>query len=113
MDNCSSGETSVGMYKLNEAMEKFCSDLLASHQRKCDCALAGMATWRFSSHRKVMKSLLVGIEYKPLKYVNYHDSRTHGYEQSGILAGLVGFWDGLDWLCLVGQLQWATVIWVV
>jgi hypothetical protein len=35
------------MYKLMEAIEKFCSDLLASHRRKCDCALAGMATWRF------------------------------------------------------------------
>jgi hypothetical protein len=30
MENCSSGETSVGMYKLKEAMEEFCSDLLAS-----------------------------------------------------------------------------------
>jgi hypothetical protein len=49
MENCSSGETSVGMYKLKEAMKKFCSDLLASHQRKCECALAGMVTWRFSS----------------------------------------------------------------
>jgi hypothetical protein len=29
MENSSSGETSVGMYKLKEAMEKFCSDLLA------------------------------------------------------------------------------------
>jgi hypothetical protein len=50
MDNSSSGETSVGMYKLKETMEKFCSNLLASHQRKCDCALAGMATWSFFSH---------------------------------------------------------------
>jgi hypothetical protein len=49
MDNCSSGETSVGVYKLKEAMEKFYSDLQALHQRKCDCSLAGMATWRFSS----------------------------------------------------------------
>jgi hypothetical protein len=32
MENCSSSETSVGMYKLKEAIEKFCSDLLASHQ---------------------------------------------------------------------------------
>jgi hypothetical protein len=24
-----------------------------------------------------------------------------------------GFWDGLDWLCLDGKLQWATVSWVV
>jgi hypothetical protein len=31
MENCFSGETLVGMYKLKEAMEKFCSDLLASH----------------------------------------------------------------------------------
>jgi hypothetical protein len=45
--NCSSDETSVGMYKMKEAIEKFCSDLLASHRRKCDCALVGMATWRF------------------------------------------------------------------
>jgi hypothetical protein len=40
-------ETSVGLYKLKEVMEKFCSDPLTSHQRKCECALAGMATWRF------------------------------------------------------------------
>jgi hypothetical protein len=60
MENCSSGETLVGMYKLKEAIEKFCIDLLASHRRKCDCALAGMATWRFFSRRKVMESLLVG-----------------------------------------------------
>jgi hypothetical protein len=33
MDNCSSGETSVGMYKLKEAMKKFCGDLLPSHHR--------------------------------------------------------------------------------
>jgi hypothetical protein len=63
MKNSSSGEISVGMYKLKEAIEKFCSDLLISHRRKCDCALAGMATWRFFSHRKVMKSLLVGKRY--------------------------------------------------
>jgi hypothetical protein len=66
MDNCSSGETLVGTYKLKESMKKFCSDLLASHPRKCDCALADMATWRFSSHQKVMKSLLVDTRYKPL-----------------------------------------------
>jgi hypothetical protein len=47
--NCSSGETSVGMYKLKEATENSCSDLLASHQRKYNCSLAGMTTWRFSS----------------------------------------------------------------
>jgi hypothetical protein len=96
MENCSSSETSVGMYKLKEAMEKFCSDLLASHRRKCDCALAGMATWRFSSHRKVMESLLVGTGYYPLQSVNYHDSRVLGYERSGVLTGLVGF--GMVWI---------------
>jgi hypothetical protein len=53
----------VGMYKLKEAMEKFCSDLLASHQRKCECALAGMVTWKFSSRRKLMESLLEGTGY--------------------------------------------------
>jgi Na+/melibiose symporter-like transporter len=79
------------MYKLKEAMKKFCCDLLASQQRKCDCALAGMTTWRFSSHRKVIKSLLMGTGYKPLQSVNYHDSRAHGYERSGVIVGLVGF----------------------
>jgi hypothetical protein len=38
-----------------------------------------------------MESLLVGIGYKPLHSVNYHDSRAHGYERFGVLAGLVGF----------------------
>jgi hypothetical protein len=79
------------MYKLKEAIEKFCSDLLASHRKKCDCALADMATWRFFSHRKVMESLLVGTGYKPLQSVNYHDSCALGYERSGVLIGLVGF----------------------
>jgi hypothetical protein len=101
MENCSSGETSVGMYKLKEAMKEFCSDLLASHQRKCDCALAGMTTWRFSSCRKVMKSLLMDTGYKPLQSVNYHDSRAHSYKWSRFLVGLVGFemvWIGYVWL---------------
>jgi hypothetical protein len=84
------------MYKLKEAMEKFCSDLLASHQRKCDCALAGMSIWRFSSHQNVMKSLLVGTGYKNLQSVNYHDSRAHSYERSVVLTGLVGL--GLVWI---------------
>jgi hypothetical protein len=82
-------------------MEKFCSDLLTSHQRMCDCALAGMATWRFFSCQKVMELLLVGIGYKPLWSVNYHDTCAHGYERSGVLAGLVGFgmvWIGYAWM---------------
>jgi hypothetical protein len=59
----------VGMYKLKEVMKKFCSDLLSLHQRKCDCALTGMETWRFFSRQKVMKSLLLGTRYKPLQSV--------------------------------------------
>jgi hypothetical protein len=101
MENCSSGETSVGMYKLKEAIEKFCSDLLASHRRKCDCALAGMATWRFFSRRKVMESLLVGTRCKHLQSVNYHDRCALGYEWSGVFTGLVGFemvWIGYVWM---------------
>jgi hypothetical protein len=94
-------DTRVGMYKLKEAIEKFCNDLLALHQRKCDCPLAGMATWRFSSHRKVMKSLLMSTWYKSLQSVNYHDSCAHSYEGSRVLAGLVDFgmvWIGYVWL---------------
>jgi hypothetical protein len=89
------------MYKLKEAMEKFCSDLLAWHQRKCDWGLAGMATWRFCSHWKVMESLLVGTGSKPLWSVNYHDSHAYGYERSGDLTGLVNFgmvWIGYVWM---------------
>jgi hypothetical protein len=89
------------MYKLKEAIEKFCSDLLASHRMMCDCALAGMAAWRFFSRRKVMESLLMGTGYKPLHSVNYHDSRALGYEWSGVLMGLVGFgmvWIGYVWM---------------
>jgi hypothetical protein len=89
------------MYKLKEDIEKFCSELLASHRRKCDCALAGMATWRFFSHRKVMESLLVGTGYKHLQSVNYHGSRALGYEQTRVLTGLVEFemvWIGYVWM---------------
>jgi hypothetical protein len=110
MENFSSGETLVGMYKLKEAMEKFCSDLLSSHQRKCECALAGMATWRFSVCQKVMESLLVGTGCEPLQSVNYHDSHAHGYDPSGVLAGLVGFgWFRLvmsGWEITVGKCDW-------
>jgi hypothetical protein len=101
MENCSSGETSVGLYKLKEAIEKFCSDLLASHRRKCDCASADMATWRFFSLRNLMESLLMGSRYKPLHSVNYHDSLALGYERSRVLTGLVGFeivWIGYVWM---------------
>jgi hypothetical protein len=101
MENFSSGETSVGMYKPKEAIEKFCSDLLASNRRKCDCALADMSTWRLFSRRKVMESLLVGTEYKHLQSVNYHDSCALNYERSAVLTGLMGFemvWIGYVWM---------------
>jgi hypothetical protein len=43
----------------------------------------------------------MGTGYKHLQSVNYHDSRAHGYERSGVLVGLVGFgmvWPGYVWL---------------
>jgi hypothetical protein len=49
---------------------KACSDLLAAHPRKCVCSLAGMAIWRFSSWRKVMKSLCMGTVHNPLQSVH-------------------------------------------
>jgi hypothetical protein len=52
----------------------------------------------------------MGIGCKPLQSVNYHDSRALGYERSGVIVGLVGFFDGMDWLCLDGKSQWTTVI---
>jgi hypothetical protein len=52
----------------------------------------------------------MGTGYKPLQSVNYHDRQAHSYERSGVIAGLVGFWDGMSWLCLVSKSQWATVI---
>jgi hypothetical protein len=33
----------------------------------------------------------VGTGYKPLQSVNYHDSRAHDYDRSGVLTRLVGF----------------------
>jgi hypothetical protein len=110
MENCSRGETSVGMYKLKEAKEKFYSDILASHRRKCDCALAGLATWRFFSHRKVIESLLMDTGYRHLQSINYHDSRALGYERFGVLTGLVDLrWFGLvmsRWKTAVGNCDW-------
>jgi hypothetical protein len=43
----------------------------------------------------------VGIGYKPLQSVNYHDSRALSYEWSGVLTGLAGFemvWIGYVWM---------------
>jgi hypothetical protein len=42
--NCSSNETSVGLYKLKKAVENSCSDLLSAHLSKCVCALAVIVT---------------------------------------------------------------------
>jgi hypothetical protein len=61
-----------------------------------------MATGRLFSRRKVVESLLVGIGYKPLQSVNYHDSHTHSYERSKILTGLVGF-----------EMVWIDYVWMV
>jgi hypothetical protein len=47
-------------YKLELTFVNACSDLLVSHQMKCDCAWLAWYSWRFSSRQKVMKSLLVG-----------------------------------------------------
>jgi hypothetical protein len=45
-------------YKLEEAIEMSCSDLLAIHHRKCIHDRI-----EISSHRRVMKSLLMGNVY--------------------------------------------------
>jgi hypothetical protein len=50
----------------------------------------------------------VGIGYKPLQSVNYHDSRALGYKRSGVLTGLVG-WLGLvmsGWEIAVDNCDW-------
>jgi hypothetical protein len=52
MENYSNGEISVGMYKLKEAIEKFYSDLLISHRRKCDYVLAGVTICSCGGARK-------------------------------------------------------------
>jgi hypothetical protein len=41
-------------YKLVLTIVKASSDLLASQQRKCDCAWSAWHSWRFSSRRKVI-----------------------------------------------------------
>jgi hypothetical protein len=55
--------------------------------------LASMAWWRFSTRRKVMKSLLVGTGRYLCKVYNYHDSRACSYKRSGILSRLDGYLD--------------------
>jgi hypothetical protein len=50
----------------------------------------------FFSRLKVMKSLLMGIGYKPMQSVNYRDSCAHGYEWSRVLIGLMDF--GMVWI---------------
>jgi hypothetical protein len=57
-----------------------------------------------------MESLLVGIGYKPLQSVNYHDSRAHGYEWSRVLTGLVGF--GMVWIGYVWMINHSGQLWL-
>jgi hypothetical protein len=70
MDNCSSGEISVGMYKLKDAKEKFCSDHLVSHHRSMIVPYRAWQHGGFFSHQKVIKSLLMDTGHKPLQSVN-------------------------------------------
>jgi hypothetical protein len=65
------------------------------HTTKVSLCLGDMASWRFSSRGKVMKSLLVGTGHYLCKVYNYHDSRACGYKWSGILFRLDGYWMGL------------------
>jgi hypothetical protein len=51
----------------------------------------------------------MGIGYKPLQSVNYHDSHAHGNEQSGVLVRLVGFGMvcfGCVWLVNCSEQLW-------
>jgi hypothetical protein len=69
-----------------------------------------MVERRFSSHRRVMKSLCVGTGCYLCKVYNYYDSRACGYKRSGILPrikGMVWEWDGLIWF---GTTLWYYVI---
>jgi hypothetical protein len=65
LSNCERGPMGGNLwqsktYKLELTFVNACSDLLVSHQMKCDCAWPAWYSWRFSSRQKVMKSLLVG-----------------------------------------------------
>jgi hypothetical protein len=57
-------------YKIVEIIEKSCSDFLASHQRKCECA---WPTWRNGdvSHLEIGDEITIHGEYvQPLQSVN-------------------------------------------
>jgi hypothetical protein len=56
-----------------------------------------MVKRRFSSHRRVMKSLLVGIGCYLCKVYNYHDSRACGYKRSEILPRIEGIGLDVEW----------------
>jgi hypothetical protein len=69
-----------------------CSDLLASHQMKCDCA---WPAWHHGG------SLVIERWWKHYSWVqganlckvyNCHDSCAYNYKISGVLTRLVGWW---------------------
>jgi hypothetical protein len=67
-------------YKLELTFLKVCSDFLASHQRKCDCA---WPVWQNGDSNLC-------------RVYTYHYSHAYGYKRSMILTGLVGI--DLVWL---------------
>jgi hypothetical protein len=90
-----------------------CSDLMASHPRKCHCAWPAwqhggfLVAERWWNHYACIQGTILYIVY------NYHDSRAPSQEQSGILprlvschgflvgicSGLFGF--GYGWSCWI------------
>jgi hypothetical protein len=50
-------------YKLDESIEKPCSGLLASHQRKCGYALPAWQNGDVVAWKQVLDSLLMGNVY--------------------------------------------------
>jgi hypothetical protein len=50
-------------YKLDETIEKSCSGLLTSHQRKCEYAWPAWQNGDVNRLKQVMKSLLMGNVY--------------------------------------------------
>ena len=72
------GETSVGTYKLEEAIEMPCSDCPRIHQRKCI-----RVSVRTTSIRRLRSITTHGECVQPLQSVNCLDSRVHDHERNG------------------------------
>ena len=72
------GETSVGTYKLEEAVEMPCSDCPRIHQR--ECIRVSVCTTVIRRLRNITNH---GECVQPLQSVNCLDSRAHGYEWNG------------------------------